>query len=161
MASEPLASPRLTATGFDPARVRRDFPALALRPYGKPLAYLDNAASSQKPRVMIDAMTAYYETSHANVHRGLHYLSERATAAYDAAREKVRVFLNAADQREIIFVRGTTEGINLVAQSFGRSLAGPGDEILVTEMEHHSNIVPWQMVCEQTGATLRVVPMTD
>ncbi len=161
MASEPLASPRLTATGFDPARVRRDFPALALRPYGKPLAYLDNAASSQKPRAMIDAMTAYYETSHANVHRGLHYLSERATAAYDAAREKVRAFLNAADQREIIFVRGTTEAINLVAQSFGRSIADPGDEILVTEMEHHSNIVPWQMVCEQTGATLRVVPMTD
>ncbi len=110
---------------------------------------------------MIEAMTAYYETSHANVHRGLHYLSERATAAYDAAREKVRAFLNAADQREIIFVRGTTEAINLVAQSFGRSSAGPGDEILVTEMEHHSNIVPWQMVCAQTGATLRVVPMTD
>ena len=161
MASEPLASPLLTATGFDPVRIRRDFPALALRPYGKPLAYLDNAASSQKPRAMIEAMTAYYETSHANVHRGLHYLSERATAAYDAAREKVRAFLNAADQREIIFVRGTTEAINLVAQSFGRSSTGPGDEILVTEMEHHSNIVPWQMVCAQTGATLRVVPMTD
>ena len=161
MASEPLASPLRTVTGFDPARVRRDFPALAARPYGKPLAYLDNAASSQKPRAMIEAMTAYYQTSHANVHRGLHYLSERATAAYDAAREKVRVFLNAADQREIIFVRGTTEAINLVAQSYGRSSAGPGDEILVTEMEHHSNIVPWQMVCQQTGATLRVVPMTD
>ena len=146
---------------FDPARVRQDFPVLAQCPYGRPLAYLDNAASSQKPGAVIEAMTAYYETSHANVHRGLHYLSERATSAYDAAREKMRAFVNAREAREIIFVRGTTEGINLVAQSFGRTNAGPEDEILITEMEHHSNIVPWQMVCEQTGATLRVVPMTD
>ncbi len=146
---------------FDPTRVRQDFPLLAQCPYGMPLAYLDNAASSQKPGAVIEAMTSYYETSHANVHRGLHYLSERATSAYDAAREKVRAFVNAREAREIIFVRGTTEGINLVAQSFGRTIAGPGDEILITEMEHHSNIVPWQMVCEQTGATLRVVPMTD
>jgi cysteine desulfurase/selenocysteine lyase len=163
MASEPLVSGPASGArrSFDPLRVRQDFPILAQRPYGLPLAYLDNAASSQKPRGVIDAMTAYYESSHANVHRGLHYLSERATSAYDAAREKVRRFINAAEAREIIFVRGTTEGINLVAQSFGRSVAGPGDEILITEMEHHSNIVPWQMVCDQTGATLRVVPMTD
>jgi cysteine desulfurase/selenocysteine lyase len=163
MASEPLVSTPVTGAraDFDPARVRPDFPILAQCPYGMPLAYLDNAASSQKPRVVIDAMTEYYETSHANVHRGLHCLSERATSAFDAAREKVRGFINAADVREIIFVRGTTDGINLVAQSYGRSVAGPQDEILITEMEHHSNIVPWQMVCEQTGATLRVVPMTD
>ncbi len=160
MASESMVSSP-AGTGFDPVLIRRDFPILAERPYGKPLAYLDNAASSQKPQAVIDAMTAYYEASHANVHRGLHYLSERATSAYDAAREKVRAYLNAADHREIIFVRGTTEGINLVAQSFGRTVAGPGDEILITEMEHHSNIVPWQMLCEHTGARLRVVPITD
>ncbi len=160
--SEPVPQRAPTSgAGFDVARVRGDFPILAQRVYGHPLAYLDNAASSQKPKVVIDAMTAYYQADHANVHRGLHALSERATAAYDAARSKVRAFLNAQDDREIIFVRGTTEGINLIAQSFGRMAVSSGDEVLVTEMEHHSNIVPWQMLCEATGARLRVVPITD
>jgi cysteine desulfurase/selenocysteine lyase len=122
--------------------------------------YLDNAATSQKPQVVIDAVTRFYSSENANIHRGVHFLSERATLAYDAVREKVARFLNAASAREIVFTRGTTESINLVAQSFGRSALRPDDEVLITGMEHHSNIVPWQLLCEQTGARLRAVPIT-
>ena len=146
---------------FDVARVRAEFPILATRVHGKPLVYLDNAATTQKPRVVLDAVLGYYTTENANIHRGVHYLSQQATEAYEGAREKVARFLNAASAREIIFVRGATEGINLVAQSYARSVVRPGDEILVTGMEHHSNIVPWQLLAEQTGVVLRVAPVTD
>jgi cysteine desulfurase/selenocysteine lyase len=146
---------------FDAAAVRRDFPILAQQVHGRPLVYLDNAATSQKPRAVIDAITRYYETDNANIHRGVHALSERATSAYEGARASVRRFLNAADPREIVFVRGTTEAINLVAQAYARPLLRPGDEIVVSILEHHSNFVPWKMACEATGAALRVVPMTD
>jgi cysteine desulfurase/selenocysteine lyase len=146
---------------FDVERVRRDFPILAREVNGKPLAYLDNAASSQKPRAVIDAESHYYEQIHANVHRGVHSLSQWATEAYEGAREKVRRFLNAASSREIIFVRGTTEAINLVAQSYARPRLKPGDEILITWLEHHSNIVPWQLLCEQTGAQLKAAPINE
>ncbi len=131
------------------------------RVYGKPLVYLDNAASSQKPRATIDAVSRFYSEDYANIHRGLHALSERATQAYEGARETVRRFIGAAAAEEVIFVRGTTEAINLVAQSYARPRLQPGDEILITAMEHHSNIVPWQMVCTERGARLRVVPITD
>jgi cysteine desulfurase/selenocysteine lyase len=141
--------------------IREEFPILHQRVHGKPLVYLDNAASAQKPQVVIDAITACYSQYYANVHRGVHYLSERSTAAYEAVREQVRRFLKAASTREIIFTRGTTEAINLVASSFGNTYVGPGDEVLITTMEHHSNIVPWQMLCERQGACLRVVPITD
>jgi cysteine desulfurase/selenocysteine lyase len=134
---------------------------LAARVHGKPLVYLDNAATTQKPRAVLDAIIEYYTTENANIHRGVHYLSQQATEAYERAREKVARFLNAASPHEIIFVRGATEGINLVAQSFGRSAMRPGDEVLVTGMEHHSNIVPWQLLAEQTGIVLRVAPITD
>jgi len=143
------------------AAIRGDFPALADTPYGKPLVYLDNAASTQKPRAVIDAVVRHYETVAANVHRGVYLASVRATEAYEGARETVRAFLGAAESREIVFVRGATEGINLVAQSWGRANVGAGDEILVTHLEHHSNIVPWQLLCEQTGAKLRVVPIDE
>ena len=146
---------------FDVEKVRAEFPILERMVHGKPLVYLDNAASSQKPRAVIDAITDYYSRYHSNIHRGVHTLSEEATAAYEAARAKVRNFLNAASEDEVIFVRGTTEGINLVAQAYARPKLGPGDEILVSEMEHHSNIIPWQVVCEQTGARLVVAPMND
>ena len=146
---------------LDIARIRDDFPILQRQVRGKPLVYLDNAATSQKPQVVIDTITRFYAAENANIHRGVHYLSEHATAAYDAVREKVARFLNAQSTREIIFTRGTTEGINLVAQSYGRTNLKPGDDIVVTTMEHHSNIVPWQLACEQTGARLRVVPITD
>ncbi len=152
--------PSLT-TRLDIPRLREDFPILRQQIRGKPLVYLDNAATSQKPQAVIDALTQFYTSENANIHRGVHYLSERATAAYDEVREKVAGFLNARSTREIIFTRGTTEGINLVAQSFGRSSLRPGDDIVITTMEHHSNIVPWQLVCEQTGATLKAVPITD
>lgn len=145
-------------SGLDLAKIRADFPILAERIHGKPLVYLDNAATSQKPRAVIDAITHYYEHLNANIHRGVHTLSVRATEAHDAARETVRRFLNAASTREIIFVRGATEAINLVAQSYGRTHVGPGDEVLITAMEHHSNIVPWQILCEEKGADLRVAP---
>ena len=147
--------------GFDVERVRADFPILAETVYDKPLVYLDSAASAQKPRQVIDAITRTYETEYANVHRGVHYMSQRATDSMEAAREKVRAFINAADAREIIFVRGATEGINLVAACWGRQNLSAGDEIIVTEIEHHSNIVPWQLIGEQTGATLKVVPVDD
>ena len=148
-------------TQFDAARIREDFPILAQRVHGKPLVYLDNAATSQKPQVVIDALAKYYSSQNANIHRGVHALSELATYEYEKARGKVKLFLNAAETREIIFVRGTTEGINLVAQSYGRKFIKAGDEIIISAMEHHSNIVPWQMLCEQTGAVLRVIPMND
>ena len=146
---------------FDVYRVRRDFPILRQKVRGEPLVYLDNAASSQKPQVVIDAIREYYESQNANIHRGVHYLSDLATNAYEATRERVRAFLNAASTREIVFVRGTTEAINLVAASYGRQNVREGDEILITHLEHHSNIVPWQILCEQTGARLRVVPIDD
>ena len=148
---------------LDGSLVRRDFPLLqrSVRPGGPPLVYLDNAATTQKPAAVIEAVRDYYGRYNSNVHRGLHTLSEEATAAYEGAREKMRRFLNAPEVREIVFVRGTTEAINLVAQSWGRSTLRPGDEVLVTGMEHHANLVPWQLVCEQTGATFRAVPITD
>lgn len=143
------------------ARLRSQFPALNQEVRGKPLVYLDNAATSQKPQSVIDAISDYYCRYNANVHRGLHTLSEMATAEYEGARAKVRNFINASDDREIIFVRGTTDGINLVAGSYGAANVGPGDEIVISEMEHHSNIVPWQMLCERAGAELKVVPFND
>ena len=147
------------AKSFDVARIRADFPILKQKIHGKPLVYFDNGATSQKPRAVIDALDRYYSAENSNIHRGVHSLSERATAAYEAAREKVRRFINAESEKELIFVRGTTEAINLVAQSYGRSFLKTGDEIVVSAMEHHSNIVPWQMVCEQVGARLRVIPI--
>jgi cysteine desulfurase/selenocysteine lyase len=150
---------RAAQPALDVATRRADFPLLATRVHGKPLVYLDNAATSQKPRAVIEAITRFYETSNANVHRGVYWLSEHATAAYEGAREKARAFLNAREAREIIFVRSTTEGINLVASSFGRTNLVAGDEVLISAMEHHSNIVPWQLICEERGATLRVIPM--
>jgi len=146
---------------FDVEKVRRDFPILNQRIHGKALVYLDNAATTQKPQAVIDAMVRSYAEDNANIHRGVHLLSERATRAYEEARGKIQKFLNARESREIIFVRGTTEAINLVAQTFGRVNIGKGDEVLITEMEHHSNIVPWQLVCEEKGAQLKVVPITD
>ena len=148
-------------TTFDVAKIRADFPILKQLIHGKPLVYLDNAATSQKPQAVIDSLVQYYTTTNANVHRGVHTLSQQATDDYEGARAKVRQFIGAAEDREIIFVRGTTEGINLVAQTYGRQNIGPGDEIIVSNMEHHSNIVPWQMLCEEKGARLRVVPIND
>jgi cysteine desulfurase/selenocysteine lyase len=146
---------------FDVRRLREDFPILRQKVHGKPLVYLDNSATTQKPQAVLDALERYYTTENANVHRAVHVLSERATRAYEDARARVQRFLGAAEAREIIFTRGTTEAINLVAQTYGRQNLRAGDEIIVSEMEHHSNIVPWQMLCEQTGAVLRVVPITD
>ena len=146
---------------LDVAAVRADFPILHQSVHGKPLVYLDSAASAQKPRAVIDAVSRYYECDHANVHRGVYTLSQRATDAYEGARETARRFINAASTREVVFVRGTTEAVNLVASSYGRPRLGSGDEVLVTEMEHHSNIVPWQMLCRETGATLKVAPIDD
>jgi len=146
---------------LDVERVRKDFPILSTEMRGKPLVFLDSAASAQKPHQVIDAMSRHYETSYANIHRGVYQLSQVSTEAYEGVREKVARFLGAADSREIVFTRNATEGVNLVAQSWGRNQLAPGDEILITEMEHHANIVPWQMLCEQTGATLRVCPFDD
>ena len=154
------ALPQAAVPPLDVEAIRRDFPVLARTVHGKPLCYLDNAASSQRPRSVIDAISRYYEHSHANVHRGVHALSQEATDLFEGAREAVRRFVNAASTREIVFVRGTTEAVNLVAQSWGRPRLGPGDEIVLSHLEHHANIVPWQMLCEQTGARLRVIPMT-
>ena len=142
-------------------RCRHHFPLLRQRVNGKPLVYFDNAATSQKPQAVIDATLRYYEEENSNIHRGVHYLSERATQAYEGVRVKVQHLLNAAHQREIIFVRGTTEAINLVAYSYGRKSVGRGDEVLISAMEHHSNIVPWQILCEEQGAALRVIPIDD
>ena len=146
---------------LDVAHVRKDFPILHQLVNGKPLVYLDNGATSQKPQCVIDALVRYYTTDNANVHRGVHTLSQRATDDYENARSKIRSFVNAASDQEIIYTRGTTESINLVAQTFGRQNIGPGDEIIVSNMEHHSNIVPWQILCEEKGSKLRVVPIDD
>ena len=146
---------------YDPWRVRADFPILAREVRGKRLVYLDSAASTQKPQVVIDAVSRFYSEDYSNVHRGVHYLSQRATDLYEDARGTVREFLNAERDEEIIFVRGATEAINLVAQTYGRSKLGPGDEIIVSAIEHHANIVPWQMICQEKGATLRVIPMDE
>jgi cysteine desulfurase/selenocysteine lyase len=157
-----LTSParlREAEPGYDLAKIRADFPILNQTIHGKPLVYLDNAASTHKPRPVIDTIRKVYEEDYSNVHRGVHSLSQRCTELFEGAREKVQRFINAKHSHEIIFVRGTTEAINLVAQTYGRSKLGAGDEILITALEHHSNIVPWQMLCEQTGAVLKVAPI--
>jgi cysteine desulfurase / selenocysteine lyase len=146
---------------LDVEKVRSDFPVLSERVHGRPLVYLDNAATSQKPNAVIEAIANYYRHDNANIHRGVHLLSQRATEDYERARSLVQAFLHAREAREIIFVRGATEGINLVAQTYGRRHIGAGDEVLITAMEHHSNIVPWQMLCQEKGATLRVAPIDD
>ena len=153
--------PAVSNGSYDVARIRAEFPALAMKVYGKPLVYLDNANTTQKPRVVIDADRRYYEEENANIHRGTHWLSEKATEAYEGGRAKVARFLGAASPKEIVFTRGTTEAINLVASSFSQAFLKAGDEILITGLEHHSNIVPWQLACERTGARLVVVPITD
>ncbi len=159
--TRPSAIAKATDAGFDVGRVRDDFPALHQEVHGKPLVYLDSAATTLKPRVVIDAVADVYARDCANIHRAVHLLSQRATARFEDAREKVRAFLNANDTNELIFTRGTTESVNLVAQSWARTFLREGDEVLITELEHHSNIVPWQIVCQQVGAELVVVPMTD
>ena len=155
------ASAQPLSAGFPVHDYRADFPVLARAVRDKPLVYLDNAATAQKPRQVLEALDEYYRGYNSNIHRGVHTLSEQATEAYEAARKKIQRFINAASHREIIFVRGATEGINLVAQSYGRNRLGAGDEIIISEMEHHSNIVPWQLLCEQTGALLKVIPIND
>src|SRR5262249_37099683 len=149
------------AHAFDVERVRKDFPVLNQKVHGKPLVYLDNAATTQKPLAVIEAIENYYRQDNSNIHRGVHALSERATEAYEKVRVGAQKFLNAADSKEIIFVRGTTEAINLVAQTYGRKNVGAGDEVLITAMEHHSNIVPWQLLCDEKGARLKVAPIND
>lgn len=148
-------------SNWDVEKIRKDFPVLSQKVNGKPLVYLDNAASSQVPQVVIDRGSKYLAEEHSNIHRGVHYLSQHATTAYEAAREKVKRFINAPDVKACIFVRGTTEGVNLVAHSYGRKFIGEGDEIIVSQMEHHSNIIPWQMVAEERGAKIRVIPMNE
>jgi len=148
-------------TTWDVERIRADFPVLHQTVNGKPLVYLDNAASSQVPQVVIDRGSLYLEQEHSNIHRGVHYLSQKATTAYEGAREKVKRFINAHQAKECIFVRGATEGINLVMHGYGRKFIGAGDEIIISAMEHHANIVPWQMLCEEKSARLRVIPMND
>jgi cysteine desulfurase/selenocysteine lyase len=149
------------AAGFDVEKIREDFPALKQTIHGKPLVYLDSAATAQKPTAVVDAIRQFHEVDCANIHRGVHELSQRSTAAYEETRVKARHFLNSKTTNELIFVRGTTEGINLVASSWGRKNVKEGDEIIISAMEHHSNIVPWQMLCEEKGAKLRVIPMND
>ncbi|HEY0406487.1 MAG TPA: cysteine desulfurase [Pyrinomonadaceae bacterium] len=156
-----METPQAKDGEWDVERVRADFPVLHQTVNGKPLVYLDNAASSQVPQVVIDRGSVYLEQEHSNIHRGVHYLSQRATTAYEGAREKVRRFINARDAKECIFVRGATEGINLVMHGYGRKFIGSGDEVIISAMEHHANIVPWQMLCEEKGAVLRVIPMND
>src|SRR5213082_2373448 len=146
---------------WDVERIRKDFPVLRQTVNGMPLVYLDNAASSQVPLMVIERGAQYIEQEHSNIHRGVHYLSMRATTAYEGAREKVKRFINARQVKECIFVRGATEGINLVMHGYGRKFIGAGDEIIISAMEHHANIVPWQMLCEEKGAKLRVIPMND
>jgi cysteine desulfurase / selenocysteine lyase len=161
MTRSAFATPSARNGVWDVERIRKDFPALHQRVHGKPLIYLDNAATSQKPQPVIDALVAYYTFDNANVHRGVHLLSERATEAYEGARARIQRHLNAASPREIVFVRQATEGINLVMASYGRQFVGAGDEIVISAIEHHANIVPWQMLCEEKGARLRVVPIDD
>jgi cysteine desulfurase/selenocysteine lyase len=155
------ASPQEIASGLDVERIRADFPILRQQAHGHPLVFLDNAATSQKPKAVIDAIVCYYERDNANIHRGVHYLSQQATEEFEAARKAVQLFLHAARPSEIIFLRGATEAINLVAQTYGRVHVGAGDEVLITAMEHHSNIVPWQMLCQEKGAKLQVAPIND
>jgi cysteine desulfurase/selenocysteine lyase len=152
---------KVARSRFDVEKIRAEFPILRSQVHGHPLVYLDNAATSQKPQAVIDALVRYYEGENANIHRGVHYLSQIATEDFEKTREAVRGFVNAAHASEVIFTRGTTEALNLVAQTYGRVHVGAGDEVLITAMEHHSNIVPWQMLCAEKGATLRVVPMND
>ena len=151
----------VSGQGFDVARIRADFPILDLRVNGKPLVFLDNAASSQMPRPVMDRWMRYQSSQHANIHRAVHYLSETATAEYEVARRKLQAFINAKEEREVIFTSGTTESLNLVAHGWGRKFLQAGDEIILTTLEHHSNIVPWQMVAEEKGAKIRVVPIYD
>jgi cysteine desulfurase/selenocysteine lyase len=148
-------------SNWDVEKIRADFPVLSQTVNGKPLVYLDNGASSQVPNLVIERGSKYLQEEHSNIHRGVHYLSQKATSAYEGAREKVKRFINARDVKECIFVRGCTEGINLVAHGYGRKFIGAGDEIIISAMEHHANIVPWQMLCEEKGAKLRVIPMNE
>ncbi len=157
----PPVSPSALSPVFDVARVRADFPILRREVHGKPLVYLDNAATTQKPQAVLDALIRYYTSSNANVHRGVHMLSQLATDEYEGAREKIRAFFNAASVQEIVYTRNSTEGINLVAHAFGAARVRSGDEVLISAMEHHSNIVPWQLLCERSGARLRVAPIDD
>jgi cysteine desulfurase/selenocysteine lyase len=163
MSAQPLSRPAARpATPLDVARLRADFPILAnVRPHGKPLVYLDNGASSQMPQQVIDRIVRYRQWEHANIHRGVHHLSQVATDAYEDARRKVQRYLNAAEEREIVFTSNVTDAINLVMHGYGRKFVGAGDEIILTHLEHHANIVPWQMLCEEKGARLRVVPIND
>ena len=147
------------AAPYDVEAIRADFPILSERPYGKALVYLDNAASAQKPRAVIDAMSHFYEQDYANIHRGVHFLSQRATDAFEGARAKVARFVNAEKADEIVFTRNATESINLVAQTWGRKNLGPGDEVLLTELEHHANIVPWQLLRAERGFDIKVAPI--
>ena len=156
-----MTVPNVISAAFDVDKVREDFPVLKQRIHGKPLVYLDSAATAQKPLAVIEAIRKFYEVDCANIHRGVHELSQRSTAAYEETRSKAKRFLNARAKNEVIFVRGTTEGINLVASSWGRKNVKEGDEIVISALEHHSNIVPWQMLCEEKGAKLRVIPMDD
>lgn len=149
----------MIATAFDVEAIRKEFPILHQQVNGKPLVYFDNAATSQKPKCVIDALSSYYNHDNSNIHRGIHTLAERATASFEQTREKVRDFINAAEVEEIVFTKGTTEGINLVASSFGRKFINKGDEIIISALEHHSNIVPWQMLCEEKGCVLKVIPI--
>jgi cysteine desulfurase/selenocysteine lyase len=161
IATEKILKADASDGAWDVGRVRQDFPVLGQTVNNKPLVYLDNAASSQVPQVVIDRGSRYLREEHSNIHRGVHYLSQRATTAYEGAREKVRRFINAREARECIFTRGSTEGINLVMHGYGRKFVAAGDEIIISAMEHHANIVPWQMLCAEKGATLRVIPMND
>ena len=153
--------PVMSRAAFDVEALRREFPILRTTVHGKPLVFLDNAASSQMPLPVIDRLVRYQTTEHANIHRGVHYLSETATREYEEARRKIQRFINAPEEREVIFTSGTTESINLVAHSYGKAFIGAGDEIVLTTLEHHSNIVPWQMVAEEKGAKIKVVPVND
>ncbi len=159
--TEKTMTPTALATPLDVQTIRADFPILSTTAHGKPLVYLDNAATTQKPKAVLEAIASYYTTGNANVHRGVHYLSGKATDLFENARARVAAFLGAANPREIVFTRNATEGINLVAQSWGRANLRTGDEVLISAMEHHSNIVPWQLLCEEKGARLRVIPMSD
>ncbi|NIW80956.1 MAG: aminotransferase class V-fold PLP-dependent enzyme, partial [Calditrichae bacterium] len=152
---------RIRESEYDIYRIRKDFPILRQRIHGRPLAYLDNAATTQKPQVVIDTLNDYYSKQNSNIHRGVYYLSEVATVGYENARQKVSQFINAKTHKEIVFLRGTTEGINLVASTYGKANINSGDEIIISHMEHHSNIVPWQILCEEKGAKLRIIPIND
>src|SRR5215211_3608849 len=150
-----------TANNTDLEKVRNEFPILQTEVYGQPLVYLDNAATTQKPKIVLKAMDDYYKEYNSNVHRGVHYLSQKATDAFEVARRKVQAYINATHEHEVIFTKGTTESINLVASSFGRRFVKRGDSIIISAMEHHSNIVPWQLMCEERGAVLKVIPIND